>query len=146
VEKWREPMEKKGLSLRARMSGGSLWVEGDRGRLMWAIDNLMNNALNYTMPGGKVEVRVFEEEGEARVDVADTGVGIAEADQPYLFDRFFRAKNELTFGVRGVGLGLFITLSLIELHGGRVWAESELGVGSTFSIALPLIVDGDSRQ
>jgi signal transduction histidine kinase len=146
VEKWREPMEKKGLSLRARMSGGSLWVEGDRSRLTWAIDNLMNNALNYTMPGGKVEVRVFEEEGEARVEVADTGVGIAEVDQPYLFDRFFRAKNELTFGVRGVGLGLFITRSLIELHGGRVWAESELGVGSTFSIALPLIVDGDSRQ
>jgi signal transduction histidine kinase len=146
VEKWREPMEKKGLSLRARMSGGSLWVEGDRSRLTWAIDNLMNNALNYTMPGGKVEVRVFEEEGEARVEVADTGVGIAEVDQPYLFDRFFRAKNELTFGVRGVGLGLFITRSLIELHGGRVWAESELGVGSTFSIALPLIVNGDSRQ
>jgi signal transduction histidine kinase len=146
VEKWREPMEKKGLSLRARLSGGSLWIEGDRGRLMWAIDNLMNNALNYTMPGGKVEVRVFEEGEEARVDVADTGVGIAAVDQPYLFDRFFRAKNELTFGVRGVGLGLFITRSLIEQHGGRVWAESELGVGSTFSIALPLLADGDSRQ
>lgn len=146
VEKWREPMEKKGLSLRVRMSGGSLWIEGDRSRLMWAIDNLMNNALNYTMPGGKVEVRVFEEDEEARVDVADTGVGIAAVDRPYLFDRFFRAKNELTFGVRGVGLGLFITRSLVEQHGGRVWAESELGVGSTFSIALPLLADGDGRQ
>jgi signal transduction histidine kinase len=84
---------------------------------------------------------VFKENGEARVDVADTGVGVAAADQPYLFTRFFRANNELTFSVRGVGLGLFITHSIVELHGGRVWAESELGIGSTFSVALPLVAD-----
>jgi signal transduction histidine kinase len=87
---------------------------------------------------------VFEEDAQARVDVADTGVGVAATDQPYLFTRFFRAHNELTFSVRGVGLGLFITRSIIELHGGRVWAGSELGVGSTFSIALPLIDDSGS--
>jgi len=144
VEKWREPLETKGLALRVRLSGGSLWVQGDRDRLIWAIDNFLSNAYNYTLPGGRVEVRVFEEDDQARVDVADTGVGVAAADQPYLFTRFFRAHNELTFSVRGVGLGLFITRSIIELHGGRVWAGSELGVGSTFSIALPLISDGDS--
>lgn len=145
VESWRESMETKGLALRMRMSGGSLWIEGDRNRLAWAIENLLSNAYNYTLPGGRVEVRVFKENDEARADVVDTGVGVAAADQPYLFTRFFRAHNELTFSVRGVGLGLFITRSLIELHGGRVWAESELGVGSTFSIALPLIADGDDR-
>jgi signal transduction histidine kinase len=84
---------------------------------------------------------LFKENGEARVDISDTGVGVAPADQPYLFTRFFRAHNELTFGVRGVGLGLFITRSLIDLHTGRIWASSELGVGSTFSMALPLAPD-----
>jgi signal transduction histidine kinase len=145
VEKWREPMQTKGLALRARMSGGSLWVQGDRNRLMWAIDNLMSNAYNYALAGGRVEVRVFQDNGEARVDIVDTGVGVSAADHAYLFTRFFRAHNEHTFGVRGVGLGLFITRSLVELHDGRVWAESELGVGSTFSIALPLIAD-DSQS
>jgi signal transduction histidine kinase len=84
---------------------------------------------------------VFKEDNEARVDVADTGVGVATTDQAYLFSRFFRAHNELTFSVRGVGLGLFITRSIVELHAGRAWAQSELGVGSTFSIALPLLAD-----
>ena len=144
VEAWREPLETKGLALRARLSGGSLWVHGDRERLMWAIDNLLSNAYNYTLPGGRVEVRVFKEDNRARVDVSDTGVGVAAVDLPFLFTRFFRAQNELTFSVRGVGLGLFITRSIIELHDGRVWVESELGVGSTFSLALPLMHDGSS--
>jgi signal transduction histidine kinase len=144
VETWREPLETKGLGLRVRFSGGSLWVKGDRERLIWAIENILSNSYNYTLPGGRVEVRVFEEDNEACVDVTDTGVGVATADQPYLFTRFFRAHNELTFSVRGVGLGLFITRSIIELHGGRVWAKSELGVGSTFSIALPLVDGSDS--
>jgi len=144
VEKWREPLEIKGLALRVRLSGGSLWVQGDRDRLIWAIDIYLSNAYNYTLPGGRVEVRVFEEDNQARVDVVDTGVGVAAADHVYLFTRFFRAHNELTFSVRGVGLGLFITRSIIELHGGGVWAGSELGVGSTFSIALPLMDDSYS--
>ena len=84
-------------------------------------------------------MRVYRENSEACVDVSDTGVGVAAVDQPYLFTRFFRANNELTFGVRGVGLGLFITRAIVEAHGGRVWAHSELSVGSTFSLALPVV-------
>jgi signal transduction histidine kinase len=141
AENWRERMEAGGLMLRVRLSGGNLWVHGDRGRLIWAIDNLLSNAYNYTLSGGRVEVRAFQEDNEARLDVSDTGVGVASADQPYLFTRFFRAHNELTFGVRGVGLGLFITRSIVEAHHGWVGARSELGVGSTFSIALPLMAD-----
>jgi signal transduction histidine kinase len=139
VESWRERMETKGLSLRARLSGGGVWVFGDRSRLVWAMDNLLSNAYNYTLAGGRITVRVYRENGEACVDVSDTGVGVAAADQAYLFTRFFRANNELTFGVRGVGLGLFITRAIIEAHGGRVWAQSELSVGSTFSLALPVV-------
>jgi PAS domain S-box-containing protein len=141
AESWRERMEAKGLMLRVRLSGGDSWIHGDRDRLIWAIDNLLSNAYNYTLSGGRVEVRAFQENNEARLDVSDTGVGVATADQPYLFTRFFRAHNELTFGVRGVGLGLFITRSIVEAHHGWVGAKSELGMGSTFSIALPLMAD-----
>jgi two-component system phosphate regulon sensor histidine kinase PhoR len=138
VESWREEMENKNLALRTRFSGGDLWVYGDQARLSWAIDNLLSNACNYTLEGGQVMVRVSSQDEQARLDVSDTGVGIAAADQQYLFSRFFRANNEQVYDVRGVGLGLFITRSLVEGHGGRVWAESELGVGSTFSLVLPL--------
>ncbi|UCC87594.1 MAG: HAMP domain-containing protein [Anaerolineales bacterium] len=138
VENWRERMESKGLSLRMRLSGGQSWIFGDRRRLLWAADNLLSNAYNYTLALGNVEVRLFKEDDQVRLDVADTGVGVAAADQPYLFSRFFRANNELTCEVRGVGLGLYITQAIVKLHGGRVWAESEVGVGSTFSVALPL--------
>jgi signal transduction histidine kinase len=145
IEHWRKSMEAKDLSLRVKLPKKRLWIYADRERLMWAIDNLLSNACNYTLAGGRVEVRVFKENAEARVDVTDTGIGIAAADQPFLFSRFFRANNELTFSVRGVGLGLFITRSIAELHGGRAWAKSELGVGSTFSLALPL-VHGDTAD
>lgn len=138
VEAWRERIETKGLSLRLSLSRERLRIFGDQDRVRWAIDNLLSNAYNYTLAGGRVEVRVFRENAEARLEVADTGVGIAAADQLHLFSPFFRANDELTFEVRGVGLGLFITRSIIELHDGRVWAESEPAVGSTFSLALPL--------
>jgi signal transduction histidine kinase len=91
------------------------------------------------MSGGQVEVRVFRENDQVRVDVSDTGIGIDVADQPYLFTSFFRSSHQSTFNVAGVGLGLFITRSLVEAHEGKVWAESELDAGSTFSVALPLL-------
>ena len=138
-ERWREQLAAKDLSLRVRLSGGRARVYGDRNRLAWAIDNLLSNAHNYTLASGRVEVRLHREaDDQVRLDVIDTGVGVANVDQPYLFSPFFRASNELTFDVRGVGLGLFITRSIVELHGGHAWAESELGVGSTFSLAMPL--------
>ena len=122
------------------LSGPDLWLDGDSARLRWAVDNLLNNAYHYTPGGGRVEIRLFEEQHGTRLDVVDNGVGVAVVDQPYLFTPFFRANNnEATFNVAGVGLGLFITRSIIESHGGRVWAESNLGIGSTFSLVLPVL-------
>jgi signal transduction histidine kinase len=100
----------------------------------------LSNAYHYTLTGGRVEIKLGQQNDEVRLDVADTGVGVAVVDQPFLFDRFFRANNnEATFNVAGVGLGLFITRSIIEMHGGRVWAASKLGAGSTFSLTLPVL-------
>ena len=136
---WRERMEAKGLSLEVRLPEQVLYIYGDLNRLSWALDNLLSNAYHYTLAGGRVEVRAFQEGHEARVDVIDTGVGIDVADQPYLFTRFFRAPHPAMYDVAGVGLGLFITRSLIEQHGGRVWFSSKLNAGSAFSLALPLL-------
>ena len=135
---WRERMEAKGLSLEVRLPEQDLYIYGDLNRLSWALDNLLSNAYHYTLAGGRVEVRAFQEGHEARVDVIDTGVGIDVADQPYLFTRFFRAPHPAMYDVAGVGLGLFITRSLIEQHGGRVWFSSKLNAGSAFCLALPL--------
>lgn len=138
VNRWRPRMEGKGLHLEVEISEKGLSIYGDRNRLYWAIQNIFSNAYNYTLKDDFVTVSVFRDGDEARVDVEDTGVGIAANDQQYLFSRFFRARNELTFGVPGVGLGLFITRSIVEAHDGRVWAESDLGVGSVFSISIPI--------
>jgi len=139
VGKWRDPMAAKGLSLCLELPAENLPVHGDPDRLRWAVDNLLENACNYTLTGGRVEVRLFREQHEVRLDIIDTGIGIAISDQPYLFTRFFRADNELVYDVAGVGLGLFITRSLVELHNGRVSVKSKLHEGSIFSLALPIL-------
>ncbi len=130
-------MEGKGLHLEVEASDERLPIYGDRNRLYWAVQNLFSNAYNYTLKDDFIIVRIYRDGNKARIDVEDTGVGIAANDQQYLFSRFFRARNELTFGVPGVGLGLFITRSIVEAHNGRVWADSELDRGATFHFTVP---------
>jgi signal transduction histidine kinase len=137
ADRWRERFESKGLKLKLHLPQKRLWVFVDPNHLSWAVENVLSNAYNYTQEG-QVDVRVFEQDGEVGVDVTDTGIGIAAADLPHLFDRFFRAENVENFDVRGVGLGLFLTRSIVEMHEGRVSVRSELGVGTTLSVALPL--------
>lgn len=139
AEAWRDELKTKEISLHVVLPERNLRVYGDAKRLSWALDNLLQNAYHYTMTGGHVEIRVFREKTQIRVDIIDTGVGIAKEDQPYLFTPFFRAPHPLTYNVPGVGLGLFITHALIERHEGRIWVESELNSGSTFSLTLPLL-------
>ena len=137
AQAWREPIEAKNISFRLTAPQVCIKITADSKRLAWAIDNLLKNAYNYTFEG-YVEVRLFQTESEARLDIIDTGIGIAVADQPYLFSRFFRASHQSTFSIDGVGLGLFITRSIIEMHDGQAWATSKLHEGSIFSLALPL--------
>lgn len=138
AESWRDRLAEKKLAFEFNLDAENVWVDGDAKRLRWAVDNLLSNAHNYTM-AGRVNVTLSQRQSEVHLDVNDTGIGIAVADQPYLFTRFFRAAHEETYDIGGVGLGLFITRSIVELHGGRVWAKSKLGSGSTFSLALPVL-------
>jgi signal transduction histidine kinase len=138
AESWQEPLESKGLSLVMQLPPEPLRVLADFDRLSWAIENLLSNAHNYTDAGGQVTVRLQRDRAEARLEVIDSGVGIDAADLPHLFDRFFRTSNEVNYRVGGIGLGLYISRAIIEMHDGRIWAQSKLGAGSTFTITLPL--------
>jgi PAS domain S-box-containing protein len=112
---------------------------GDPNRISQILDNLLSNAYKYTVEGGAtVRVRVVQD--ALQIDVVDTGVGIAQEDREKLFTRFFRAEEAMVRQQPGSGLGLNITRSLVELHGGEIWVESEPGKGSTFSFTLPLPV------
>ena len=139
VTRWRDRFEQKEIALTTTVPDDELWLQADAEHLSRAIENLLSNALIYTPEKGYVELCIHNRDGRMRLDVLDNGIGIAVADQPHLFNRFFRAHNTVNFAARGVGLGLYITRTVVEMHGGQVFVDSELGVGSTFSIELPLV-------
>jgi signal transduction histidine kinase/HAMP domain-containing protein len=115
---------------------------GDRDRLAQVLDNLLSNALKFTPPGGRVVVRLASDEPFALLEVADTGVGIAEEDLPHLFDRFYRARNATSRSVPGLGLGLTIVRTIVEGHGGSVSVRSASGHGTVFTVLLPAVGSG----
>jgi signal transduction histidine kinase len=116
-----------------------LEVEIDPVRLGQVIDNLLSNALKFTPPGGTAEVRVFGADGQAVVELADTGVGMSASEQEHVFERFYRAESAVKQSIQGTGLGLWISRSIVEAHGGTITlATSSPGIGTTFRIELPL--------
>ncbi len=137
VEDHRVQAVAKGLSLSLEPPVREIQVIGDQALLRHAIANLVENAIKYT-PSGSVTVGVTVRSDRAVVSVADTGIGIAPADQVRLFEKFYRIKRRDTLNIKGSGLGLAIVKSIAERHGGRVWVESQLDVGSTFYFEVPL--------
>jgi PAS domain S-box-containing protein len=113
-------------------------VAADPVRLGQVIDNLISNALKFTPACGRVEVRSSERNGRARIEIADTGMGISTTEQERLFERFYRTAQAQTDAVPGVGLGLSIAKAIVEAHGGTLSCESVEGAGTTFAIELPL--------
>ena len=114
--------------------------KGDEQRITQVLTNLVGNAIKFTEVG-KVGVQVSSENGTFVVAVSDTGTGIAEADQEKVFEEFHQADSSSTRKKGGTGLGLSIAKKIIELHGGRIWVESSMGNGSTFSFTLPVRVE-----
>jgi signal transduction histidine kinase len=119
-------------------------IRADRVRVRQVLDNLLGNAVKYSPDGGTVTLQASGHEGEVRVAVSDQGPGIPLEVQPRLFEAFYRVEGELTRKVRGTGLGLAITRHLVELHGGKIWVESQVGRGSTFAFTLPIAGPDDS--
>ncbi len=110
------------------------WLEADEERLLEVLENLMGNAVKFTMAGGTVTVGAAPREGELLLWVKDNGPGVAQEHLPHLFDRFWQATKA---DRRGTGLGLTICRAIVEAHGGRIWAESELGGGTTVFFTIP---------
>jgi signal transduction histidine kinase len=110
----------------------------DRPRIEQVLRNLIVNAALYSHGGAPITIHGVKRANDVLMGVSDRGIGIAADDLPRIFDRFYRAKNALTQQTRGAGLGLSICKSLVEAHGGQIWAESQPGAGSTFFFAIPL--------
>jgi signal transduction histidine kinase len=115
----------------------AVWADQDR--VTQILTNLISNAHKYTMVEGSITVAARRDDGFVRVDVSDTGIGLSAEDQAQLFTKFFRAHDRSPHAGRGTGLGLVITRSLVELHGGRITVSSAPGQGSTFSFSLPAL-------
>jgi two-component system, OmpR family, phosphate regulon sensor histidine kinase PhoR len=113
-------------------------IAADRRRLAEVLQNLLDNAIQYTLPGGKITLSAEKNGREVVFTVSDTGIGIPKADQPRIFERFYRVDAARSREVGGTGLGLAIAKHLVEVHGGRLWVESEIGQGSQFHFSVPL--------
>ena len=129
----------KGLTFSVQFCGETLLVCGDAAALESLLLAVLDNAVKYTATGGSVRLRSMVAPGEAVIEVADSGVGIASADLPRVFDRFYRADQARSREVAGSGLGLSIARWIAETHKGRIEVESEVGRGSQFRIVLPLV-------
>jgi len=138
-----ESAEQQNVIVRINVSPNIESIRVDAMRLAQVMDNLLSNAIKYNRQGGTVVIRAVQENGSVVVMVQDTGIGIAKDDQPHVFDRFFRAPEGVRLKIEGSGLGLAITQGIIQRHGGRIWVESELDVGTSFYFSLPLPVSSE---
>jgi signal transduction histidine kinase len=133
----RERATRRGITLARTIDEHLGSLRGDERKVKQVLLNLLSNALKFTPEGGRIDVSARVHDGVAEVSVADTGVGIAPEDQEAVFEEF-RQVGAADRKVEGTGLGLALSRKFIELHGGRIWVESEVGKGSTFTFTLPV--------
>ena len=130
--------ERQGVTIEVNAPSRVPLVRGDRERIGQALLNLLHNAVKFSPAGSAVTVGVTPAETEVVVAVEDHGQGIPRTALPRIFERFYKVDRARTRGAGGTGLGLSIARHIVEAHGGRIWAESEEGTGSTFSFAIPI--------
>jgi signal transduction histidine kinase len=112
-------------------------IYADRNRIQQVLLNIVNNAIKYTPEGGKIHIEARDEADHLLISISDTGIGIPQKDLENIFSGFYHAGYKLSYEYKGPGLGLAISRRIIESHGGRIWAESETGKGSTIHFTLP---------
>lgn len=132
---FRPVADEKNIQLQGRMPD-EIYIQGDKSKLQRMVTNLLENAIKYTEPGGKVTISAYKDAGQARIVFSDTGIGISEADLPKIFDRFYRCDNSRT--QPGTGLGLCLVKAIAMALGGDIRVTSKPNQGSTFSVSLPL--------
>jgi len=137
VKTYEQTASAKNISIGASLPKDCLFVWGDRNCLNVLFDNLITNAIKYNKPSGTVTITGNQSSGEVLIAVADSGVGIPEKYRPFLFEEFFRVKDESAKKTVGTGLGLHICKKIVSEMGGTIDVQSEVGVGSTFCVRLP---------
>ncbi|RYZ06092.1 MAG: HAMP domain-containing histidine kinase [Myxococcales bacterium] len=134
VEAFQPAASTKGIALEVELAEGTVLARFDHGRILQVLANLLSNAMKFTREGGRISLRVAPAGSDVLFSVSDTGSGIPPDQLEAIFERFWQVKQH---DRRGLGLGLFIARCVLDAHGGRVWAESELGRGSRFFFTLP---------
>lgn len=129
--------ESKRYVIKRDLGNQALWIEIDTDQMMRVIDNIMNNAIKYSPDGGTITVRLQQRQNQVLLSIADQGLGIPRKDLSKIFDRFYRADKARSRAQGGTGLGLAIAKEIVNAHGGKIWADSREGHGSTFYISLP---------
>ncbi len=137
LENLAQQVKDKHLDLQVNIEPGLPVLRGSSMRLRQVIDNLVVNAIKYTPENGKIRVSLHCKSDQIIFDVVDTGIGIPPADQPHIFEKFYRAENAPA-DTPGTGLGLSIVKSIVENHHGLIWVESVYGRGSKFVVVLPI--------
>jgi signal transduction histidine kinase len=135
---FQDEAKSRSITLKAEMEDSPFYIHADESKIGIALSNLVKNALQFSEVGGHVTVRVQDASGYLQVSVTDDGIGIPARDLPRVFERFFQVETHLTRRYGGMGLGLAVAKAMVELHGGRIWVESEEGKGSTFTFLLPV--------
>ncbi len=113
-------------------------IEADKNKINQVMENLISNAVKFSPQGGEITVSIEQSEEKAKISITDTGIGIPEKDLSHVFEKFYRAENASSEAIGGTGLGLAIVKYIVESHAGKIWVESKLGKGSTFSFTLPI--------
>jgi signal transduction histidine kinase len=145
VSLFKEEAEQKSITLKLEPVSQPYYLHADQVKITIALSNLVKNAIQYTEAGGSVNIKVEEDTGYIKVTVTDNGIGIPPRELPRIFERFYQVETHLTRRYGGMGLGLSVAKAMIELHGGRIWAESE-GRGSRFTFLLPMNLGVDSSS
>ena len=135
---FQDEAKSRNITLRSESGESPFHLDADGVKLSIALSNLVKNALQFTESGGHVTINVQEDSGYFKVTIVDDGIGIPARDLPRVFERFFQVETHLTRHYGGMGLGLAVAKAMIELHGGRIWADSEEGKGSCFTFLLPV--------
>ncbi|HTP45580.1 MAG TPA: ATP-binding protein, partial [Casimicrobiaceae bacterium] len=134
----RERAQRHGIALGQQVDAKLDNITADERKFKQILLNLLSNAVKFTPDGGRIDVSAQREDSNAVISVHDTGIGIAHEDQATVFEEFRQVGRDYTKKQEGSGLGLTLTKKFVELHGGRIWLESEPGRGSTFTFTIPL--------
>lgn len=145
-DKMRGPDEEKKYELVRDYPITSVWIEIDTDKMTQVIDNILNNAIKYSPDGGKITVSMKTTDDQMILSISDQGLGIPKQDLPRIFDRFYRVDRARSRAQGGTGLGLAIAKEIIKQHNGFIWAKSEYGKGSTFTIVLPYDKDAVKEE